>query len=197
MTDLKLGVVASDEQATVQIQDGDQCLTLDYDGARRFHEGDSWWGVAVGFRAMQMAGELLSVETLWCRTGLSVVSGHPGPGVRDGIDYVTGAVQADRYQLTPDQQGRTACGRDMKFQWWVSDGSMTAIVFLRDDFVPEQFYEQLDLMLQGEKTDENRRMFDALKLELETKIWQTPLSSAFCAKLAPVPLDEALALSAV
>ena len=51
------------ERAIVQIAEGDASLTLDYAGARARHQGNSWWGVAVGFRAMQAAAGLLSQTT--------------------------------------------------------------------------------------------------------------------------------------
>ena len=193
MTDFDLEKLVPFDQTTLQIQDGDTCLTLDYASAREFHEGDSWWGVAVGFRAMQAAAPLLSEKKLWRREALTVVSAHPGPGVRDAIDYVINTVQQDRYQLTPEQQGRKTCGRDMKFQWWVSDGAATAAIRLQANFVPEEFFDLLDRILQDSNDDDDRQKFDALKLALEEKIWQHPLSSVFHADMLPLELEQAIA----
>ena len=192
MTDFNIEEVVPFDQTTIQIQDGDASLTLDYANARNFHEGDSWWGVAVGFRAMQAAAPLLSEEKLWRRDALTVVSAHPGPGVRDAIDFVTGAVQQNRYHLTPEQQGRKTCGRDMKFQWWVSDGAATTIIKLHADFVPEEFFELLDKILQDSNDDDDRQKFDALKLELETKIWQHSLGAVFHAERLPLELEKVI-----
>ena len=83
------GTVKAAEGVTIRIKDKGEVLELDYDGAVCQHPGSLWWGTAVGFRAMQAAAKALSQDDLWDREKLYIVSGHPGPGVKDTIDYVT------------------------------------------------------------------------------------------------------------
>ena len=87
------------EGVTIRIKDKEQVLELDYDGAVCQHPGSLWWGTAVGFRAMQVAAQALSKDGLWSRDNLYIVTGHPGPGVKDTIDYITGAPSRDRYKM--------------------------------------------------------------------------------------------------
>ena len=169
----------ADNGTTIRIAENGAELTLNYDGARGMHKGDSWWGVAVGFRAMQVAAQQLSQTTLWDRDELDVVSGHPGPGVIDAIDYVTGAVERKRFRLTDPQAGKRGCSRDMKYEWWVSDETMTVAINLRPDFVPKPFYELLDRLGSDEERADDRKQFDVFKSDLETLIWQEPLASSF------------------
>lgn len=151
---------------------------LSFDEALAFHQGTSYWGCALAFRALQLAGTLLSRDRVWEREGLSVVSGHPGPGVRDTIEYVTGCVSRHRLKLSCTTKERR-CVRDMAFEWQVKDGVRCAQVRLRDDFVPEPFFELLDRLATDEWTQDDDRRLDGYKSELTRKIWETPLGQAF------------------
>jgi hypothetical protein len=91
--------VKAAEGVTIRIKDQGEVVELDYDGAICQHPGSLWWGTAVGFRAMQVAAQALSQDDLWDREKLYIVSGHPGPGVKDTIDYITGAASRDRYNV--------------------------------------------------------------------------------------------------
>src|SRR5579859_124444 len=90
------------DATTIRIRDGGAVEELDYTGAISVHVGSLWWGTAVGYRAMQVAAEALSKDGLWSRDDLYVVGAHPGPGVRDAIDYVTRVVGRDRYKVVTD-----------------------------------------------------------------------------------------------
>src|ERR1043166_3497308 len=132
------------EGTLVRIRDDGRVHELRYDGAMTYHAGSFWWGTAVGYRAMQAAAEALSLDQLWSRDGLYIVSAHPGPGVRDAINYVTRTVDRDRFVCVEDGACGGRCHSSMKFEWWVSDGATTTTVRLRPDFVPPEFYHLSD-----------------------------------------------------
>ena len=166
------------EGRNLVIADRGTLMHLSFDGALAFHQGNSYWGCALAFRVLQLAGTLLSREKLWDREGLSVVSGHPGPGVRDTIEYITGCVSRHRFELSCSTRERR-CVRDMQFEWRVHDGARGAQVRLRDDFVPEPFFELLDrLDTDAWKPGDDKRL-DDYKSELTQKIWETSLEQAF------------------
>ena len=190
MSDTRSYEGPSVESTTLQIADCGAILTLDYAGARATHDGDSWWGVAVGFRAMQVAAGLLSQSELWDRDQLHVVSGHPGPGVRHAIDYVTRSVERGRFHLRKDQDGQSGCSRDMKYEWRLELGQMTAVVRLRPDFVPEPFYDLLDRLGRDYERQRDRRDFDAFKADLEARIWHEPLAACFSTECLAIPLNS-------
>ena len=167
------------EDRTIRIVDHSEILQLDFAGAKKFHEGDSWWGLAVGFRAMQRGAEVLSRNNLWDRKDLFVVSSHPGPGVRDAIEYVTECVGRKQYRLTDECATQKGCSREMKFEWQISDGEVTAQVKLRTDFVPADFYELLDRLGTDEEQSQDADEFNGYKTELSESLWAEPLSSAF------------------
>jgi len=185
--------VKAAEGVTIRIKDQGEVLELDYDGAICQHPGSLWWGTAVGFRAMQVAAEALSQDDLWDREKLYIVSGHPGPGVRDTIDYITGAASRDRYNVVVAEGCGMQCNSKMKYEWWVSDGERTANINLRPDFVPREFYELTDRLEVNETvkeiTKEDIKAFRIFKVNLSTRIWNFPLEESFRVEVVDQPLQ--------
>jgi hypothetical protein len=176
------------DATVVRIKDKGEIKELDYDGAMTHHMNSLWWGTAVGYRAMQAAAQALSKDGLWSRDDLYVVGAHPGPGVRDAIDYVTDTVGRDRYKVMLDDSCGMKCNSTMKFEWWVSDGKRTASVRLREDFVPRAFYELSDRLGTDAQTDDDSIMFEISKVNLSTRIWATPLEKNFIVEVVDTPL---------
>jgi hypothetical protein len=185
--------VKAAEGVTIRIKDRGEVLELDYDGAVCQHPGSLWWGTAVGFRAMQVAAQALSQEDLWDREKLYIVSGHPGPGVKDTIDYITGAASRDRYNVVVAEGCGMQCNSKMKYEWWVSDGERTANINLRPDFVPREFYDLTDRLEVNETvkeiTKEDIKAFRIFKVNLSTRIWNFPLEESFRVEVVDQPLQ--------
>jgi len=188
-----VSTVEPEEGVMVRIKDHGELLELDYDGAICQHPGSLWWGTAVGFRAMQVAAQALSQEDLWDREKLYIVSGHPGPGVKDTIDYVTDAASRDRYNVVVAEGCGMQCNSKMKYEWWVSDGERTANINLRPDFVPREFYELTDRLEVNETvkeiTKEDIKAFRIFKVNLSTRIWNFPLEESFRVEVVDKPLQ--------
>ena len=185
--------VKAAEGVTIRIKDQGEVLELDYDGAVCQHPGSLWWGTAVGFRAMQVAAQALSQDDLWDREKLYIVSGHPGPGVKDTIDYITGAASRDRYNVVVAEGCGMQCNSKMKYEWWVSDGEKTANINLRPDFVPREFYDLTDRLEVNdtvkEITKEDIKAFRIFKVNLSTRIWNFPLEESFRVEVTDQPLQ--------
>ena len=94
--------------------------------------------------------------------------------MRDAIDYVTRSVERGRFHLLSDQDSKSGCSREMRYEWWLSDSRITVAVKLRPDFVPEEFYDLLDSLGGSSERDDARQRFEAFKIELESQIWQQP-----------------------
>ena len=184
--------VKAAEGVTIRIKDQGEVVELDYDGAVCQHPGSLWWGTAVGFRAMQVAAQALSQDDLWDREKLYIVSGHPGPGVKDTIDYITGAASRDRYNVIVAEGCGMQCNSKMKYEWWVSDGEKTANINLRPDFVPREFYDLTDRLEVNdtvkEITKEDIKAFRIFKVNLSTRIWNFPLEESFRVEVTDQPL---------
>ena len=176
------------EGTMVRIRDDGRVLELPFDGAMTHHTGSFWWGIAVGYRAMQAAAEALSVDQLWSRDGLYVVSAHPGPGVRDAVNYVTRTVDRDRFVCVEDGNCGGRCHSAMKFEWWISDGATTTAVRLRSGFVPAEFYHLSDRLGVPEPAAADRLAFEIFKVNLSARIWNAPLADSFGVEVAETPL---------
>jgi hypothetical protein len=176
------------EGTIVRIRDDGRILELDYDGAMTHHGSSLWWGTAVGFRAMQMAAHALSTRGLWTRDQLYIVSAHPGPGVRDAINYVTRTFDRGRFTCVEDGNCGGRCHSSMKFEWWVSDGTQTAAIQLRPDFVPASFYHLSDRLGLPETTPADKLAFDIFKVNLSARIWNAALADSFRVEVTSAPL---------
>jgi hypothetical protein len=176
------------EGTKIRVLENGEVLELGYLGAMTEHKSSLWWGTAVAYRAMQVAAQALSTTTLWSRDNLYVVSAHPGPGVIDALDYVTKARTRDRFTCVRDNKCGMGCNSSMKFEWWVSDGERTAVVRLREDFVPWTFYELSDRLGKPETSKEDKKAFDNFKVELSARIWNAPLEESFSVEVHDRPL---------
>jgi hypothetical protein len=177
------------EGIMIRIMNRGEVLELDYDGAICQHPGSLWFGTAVGFRAMQVAALALSRNSLWSREDLYIVSGHPGPGVKDAIDYVTDVSRHDRFKCILAKDCGMQCNSKMKFEWWVSDGDRTANINLRPDFVPREFYDLSDRLGTPETSQADIRSFRLFKVNLSARIWNAPLEETFYVEIANQPLQ--------
>jgi hypothetical protein len=177
------------EDDAITITDQGGVVTLNYQQALASHQGTSWFGVAVAFRALQLAGETLSsTDGLWDRNQLYIVSGHPGPGVKDAIEYVTRCVSRDHFRLTDEVAGQSSCGSDMTFNWWVSNGTHTAIISLRPDFIPMSFTDRLERLGTDKEKNNDEALFAEAKKQLANELWQSTATDNFHCDLRTTPL---------
>lgn len=176
-----------EQDRTLEIADNGQIQRLEYAELVARHKGNALWGCSVGFRALQIAGHLLSEERLWDRTDLTVISGHPGPGVRDAIEYVTHCVSHKRFRLS-DPEMEAQCSGDIKFEWRISNYRETVEVQLRPDFIPAEFFRLLDRLNTNQQKDDDLRSLEELKSNLTNCLWQEPLEFEYRVKKVLVPL---------
>lgn len=85
------------EDSLIYINDKDESCYFKYEDLTDFHKGDSWFGCSVAYRTMQLAARELSKERLWSRQQLSIISAHPGPGVKDAIELITHTISINNF----------------------------------------------------------------------------------------------------
>ncbi|RKZ70228.1 MAG: hypothetical protein DRQ44_01190 [Gammaproteobacteria bacterium] len=180
------------EDTTLKITVDGQSKCFEFGDLKKFHQGDSWFGCAVGFRVMQIAARELSNTTLWSREDLYIVSGHPGEGVKDAIELITSTVSSNHFRLL-DNVPSQGCSKRMKFEWWISDGKQTLHIKMNNNVVPEQFFTKLDQLSNDDAlTDDERgskhKEFDKLKTDLSNDVWDRPLNANFMFDFLSSPL---------
>ena len=67
-------------------------------------------------------------------------------------------------------------------------GAKTAVIRLREDFVPRAFYELSDRLGTDAETEEDTIMFEISKVNLSTRIWASPLERSFNVEMIDRPL---------
>lgn len=172
------GIVSTEQTTTLEIADGARVLRFDYRQALDFHEGNSYWGCALAFRMLQRAGALLSRERLWDRNRLRIISGHPGPGVRDTLELVTGCVSQDRFSLFGGPRAARCVG-DMEYRWRLNDGAHELNLELAEGIVPAEFLQLLHKINQVPANEEDKSRLEDFKRSMTESIWQMSLERAF------------------
>jgi hypothetical protein len=162
----------------IHINEKGMRLTRNYEDALKFHQGNAYWGCALAFRMLQYAEKLLSREKIWERQNLSIESGHPGPGVRDTIEYVTGCVSAGRFMLTCNTT-EARCVSDMDYSWQISDGKQRLTLNLAEGIVSSEFLELLDAINKNEANEQQYQRLENLKQVMTEKIWSLDLEQLF------------------
>jgi hypothetical protein len=116
---------------------------------------------AIVFQAQRAAFALLSPAAMPARRDISIVSGHPGPGVRDAFEAVTRAVTRGAYVVDRSLPGaRFAPGHDISYSFRITLGQRTAELALRPGVLPERFFE---LVFAKNRTAAQERELSALK----------------------------------
>lgn len=149
---------------------------LNYQGMLAYHGGQAVLGATIGYRAMQCSGGILSRVTPWDRRDLKVENEHPGPGVRDAIEYVTRCVTRNRH--TP-VSGQTTCNAGMKFVWRVNDGKQQVEVKLRPNILPDRFFQLLEKFGNEQESPNERQELEELKQSESKALWSLSLEELF------------------
>jgi hypothetical protein len=164
------------ESRNITIADKGKPLHLEYQGLLAYHGGGAVLGATIGFRVLQGVAKILSANELWDREKLQVVSEHPGPGVRDAMEYVTRCVIRNRYKVISDQ---TTCNSKVKFQWRVDDGRQTVRAKLREGILPAHFFQLLDRIGNDKGGPGDREELEGLKQTLSLMVMEKSLDTLF------------------
>ena len=167
------------QKQSIRIADNGRVQTLDYDDLLQYHKGNAVWGLSAAFRALQLGANIFSQENIWDRRELFIISSHPGPGVRDAIEYVTRCISRNKFELADATDKHRRCSGNMQYKWQITCGGHTREIALRDEFVPTEFYELLDRLSTEKQKPEDKKRFDTVKNTLVEKIWNQPIASSF------------------
>jgi len=160
----------------ITVQERGRTVTFTFDDMMRFHGGHSPGGVAMAFKVMRRAFGALSPAEPPQRRSISVRTAFRGPGARDGFEAVTRAVSDGRYTVDRSLV-RPDLGRLREdFVFVVRIGDRTATLSLRDGFVTDEF---IDLARAENRTEEQERRLDALKVQLAQQVMATPADEVY------------------
>lgn len=152
---------------TIEVQERGRTIAYSFDDMLKYHGPGSPGGVAVSFKVLQRALELLSPGTAAQRREIAVRTAFGGPGARDGFEAVTRAVSGDRFTLDPTLT-RPERGRVIeRFVFEVCYRDRAVTLALREGFVTEEF---IDLARKEGRSPEEEAHLDVLKAELAERV---------------------------
>jgi hypothetical protein len=161
---------------TLTVVERGRTIRFTFDDMMRYHGPHSPAGVAVAFKVLQRAFEILCPEQPPARRSIKVRTAFRGPGARDGFEAVTRAVSDGRYvvdrTLVRPERGRLL--EDFVFE--VDVGGLIVTLLLREGFVTEEF---IDLARTDNRTDTQEHRLDELKAELAARVTDTPAQDLF------------------
>ncbi|WP_322516232.1 hypothetical protein SR870_01195 [Rhodopseudomonas palustris] len=154
--------ITVETRPTLTVEGEEDLIQIPYDAVAAYHGQAALAMLAVTFQALRLMLPALSPQRPPRRADLVVVSGHPGPGVRDTFEFVTRAVTRGVYTIDRTLPAARLCpGVDMSYSWRLSAGDRSVGAALRAGVVPERFFELI--ARGGARSDEENVELSALK----------------------------------
>lgn len=120
-------------------------ILIPFEAVMAYHGHGALAMLALIFQGLR--GALARLETDGApipRGELSVVSGHPGPGVRDAIEFATRAVTRGCYQVDLSlPEARYSQAADKSYSFWLTRGQRRVQAVLREGVLPPEFFALL------------------------------------------------------
>lgn len=146
---------------TITIMAEEEPIEIGFPMVAAYHGQSALAMAAIVFQAQRLAFALLSPKAVPVRRDISIVSGHPGPGVRDAFEVITRAVTRGAYivdRSLPDS--RFVPGHDISYSFRMTLGERTAEMALRPDVLPARFFE---LVFTKDRSTAQEHELSALK----------------------------------
>jgi len=126
----------------LQVTSDGEGVTIPFDAVAAYHGHAALAMLALTFQGLRGALALLSPDRPAPRSDLSVLCGHPGPGVRDAIEFVTRAVTRGAYQVDLTlPEARLNPYLDISYSFRVTLGERMVCAALRPGVLPPRFFE--------------------------------------------------------
>ena len=165
---------------SIRVVGEEEPIEIGFDAVAAYHGQAALAMLAVTFQGLRAAFVELSPTGMPWRSSLSVVSGHPGPGVRDAFEFVTRAVTRNAYTVDrslPDARYNPHV--DMSYSFRISLDGRTVQVVLRDNVLPPRFFE---VGWIKEKSASEAAEYSALKREIAARVLASEPEALFVLK---------------
>ncbi len=131
----------SEAGPVITIMGEEEPIEISFAAVSVFHGQAALAMLAVTFQAIRFALKTLVPDRLPLRSQIAIVSGHPGPGVRDAFEFVTRAVTRGVYRVDRSlPKSRLIPGLDISYSFRITIDERTAEVALREEALPERFF---------------------------------------------------------
>jgi hypothetical protein len=127
---------------TITVMGEEDPIEITFAAVAAYHGQGALAMLAITFRAIGLALETLSPGRPVKRSDIIIVSGHPGPGVRDSFEFVTRAVTRGCYTVDrslPDAR-LAPPPADLSYSFRVTIGGRTAEIAVLPEALPPRFF---------------------------------------------------------
>lgn len=160
----------------IEVVERGRVIAFSFDDMVRYHGGGSPGGVAHAFKVLERALALLDPDGPCERREIAVETAFGGPGARDAFELVTRAVTGDRLRID-ESLARPERGRTLeRFVFRLRYRNRSVTLALREGFVTEEF---IDLARTQDRSAEQERRLDTLKLEMADRVMARPAAEVY------------------
>ncbi len=138
----------------IRIMGEEAPIDLLYDQAAAYHGQAALAMLAIMFQGLRGALTMLAPGQDLKRNELSVVCGHPGPGVRDAFEFVTRAATRGVYDVDRTLPlARLNPMANISYSFRLMHGNRTVVAALRPGVLPARFFELLNMPAEQRSPD--------------------------------------------
>lgn len=124
----------------VRVMGEEEVIVLTWPALAAYHGQGALAMLALTFQALN--GMLALLPAIPRREEIAVLSGHPGPGVRDAFEFVTRAVTRGAYTVDRTlPAARFNPHGPMSYSFRLTVGARTVSAELRDGILPPRFFD--------------------------------------------------------
>ncbi|WP_088156456.1 hypothetical protein [Achromobacter xylosoxidans] len=142
-------------------------LPICFDAVQAYHGHGALAMLALTFQGLRGALPKLEQDgSPVPRKELSVISGHPGPGVRDAFEFVTRAVTRGCYAVDLTlPEARYSRGADKSYSFHLRRGGRSVQGVLRPGVLPPEFFDLL-----GNPAPDAQRVHAELRRDIAARV---------------------------
>jgi hypothetical protein len=164
--------------ATIQVMGEEEPIMIGFDSVVAYHGQAALAMLAITFQGLRATLSRLSPSGIPKRSGITVVSGHPGPGVRDAFEFVTRAVTRNAYTVDRSlREARLNPKADISYSFRITLDHRIIGAALRPDVLPARFFELNSMGAERSATEVSE--FNALKRQIASKVLVAAPESLF------------------
>lgn len=158
----------SKNEPAITVMAEEEPIEIGFPMVAAYHGQSALAMAAMVFQAMRAAFAVLSPDKPPARRDISIISGHPGPGVRDSFEAVTRAVTRGAYTVDRSlPKARFAPGHDISYSFRITVDGKSAEIALLPDALPERFFA---LVFAKSRTAEQESELSKLKRSIAEEV---------------------------
>ncbi len=140
-------------------------IAISYEELVKYHDKNHWGGVALAWKIIQLAAEILNEGKALDRSLVRIRTGLNPPGLVDGFEYLTRAVTRQRLVVDPslNQGPKSPFG---SFNFVIGYGKKRLAIQLKEGLLPDDFATLGRKCQAGIGSDDEKSRWVAIKHNL-------------------------------